>query len=90
MYRLHIPDNEAMVFAFFFDDSKSFWMKNTPTNITIVYLDKDFNILAKHHMFANSLSKISSPFNTRYAIELGEHINLEKVTNIKIEKITFL
>ncbi len=39
MYRHNIPDTVGMLFVFPAEDYRSFWMKNTPSSLDIIYVD---------------------------------------------------
>lgn len=45
MNRLHLPDNFGMLFIFEKSDRHSFWMKNTPLSLDIIFLDETFKVV---------------------------------------------
>ena len=57
MYRENIPENQGMLFIFEKDDYQSFWMKNTPTALDIIFINSDLEIV--------TIAKDTKPYNTR-------------------------
>jgi uncharacterized membrane protein (UPF0127 family) len=72
MERRSIPDGTGMIFIFGRDQQMSFWMKNTPTALSIAYIDAKFVIREIHDMTPLSLAPISSATSLRYALEVPQ------------------
>ncbi len=50
MFRDDVPENYCMLFRFNDNEVRSFWMKNCEFPIIVVFLDKDWKIVAIHRM----------------------------------------
>lgn len=70
MNRKNIPDGTGMLFIFEQDQILRFWMKNTPTALSIAYLDSSGKIRNIFDMKPYSLEGISSTVSVRYALEV--------------------
>jgi len=72
MNRKNIPDGTGMLFVFERDQILSFWMKNTPTPLSIAYLDSEGVIKNIYDMKPFSLEPIKSTVSCRYALEVPQ------------------
>jgi hypothetical protein len=72
MERKSIPDGTGMIFVFASDRILSFWMKNTPTPLSIAYIDKSGKIRDIFDMKPYSLSEVVSTVSVRYALEVPQ------------------
>lgn len=72
MERREIPDGTGMLFVFDRDQRLSFWMKNTPTPLSIAYIDSQGTIRDIFNMTPYSLSNIESTVSVRYALEVPQ------------------
>lgn len=93
MNRKKIPDGTGMIFVFEKDQPLSFWMKNTPTALSIAYIDRTGTIRDIFDMKPFSLELISSTCSVRYALEVpkgwfeknnikvGDKIRLDSLMN---------
>lgn len=70
MERKKIPDGTGMIFVFDHDQVLSFWMKNTPTPLSIAYIDKNGVIRDILDMTPFSLATVQSSCSVRYALEV--------------------
>ena len=70
MNRKKIPDGTGMLFVFDYDQVLSFWMKNTPTALSIAYITSDGYIKDIFDMKPFSLSSVVSTGYVRYALEV--------------------
>ena len=59
-----------MLFVFEYDQILSFWMKNTPTALSIAYITSDGYIKNIFDMQPFSLSSVVSTGYVRYALEV--------------------
>ena len=93
MNRKNIPDGTGMLFIFKDDRIASFWMKNTPTPLSIAYIDYSGKIKDIFDMTPFSLATIVSTGYVRYAlevpqgwfskngIEIGDYLDLSPLKN---------
>ncbi len=72
MNRKKIPEGTGMLFVFKTDQFLHFWMKNTPTALSIAYIDSNGYIRNIFDMEPLSLSTISSTVSVRYALEVPQ------------------
>lgn len=72
MFRKKIPDGTGMLFIFSDDIVLSFWMKNTPTALSIAYIDYAGRIREIHDMKPQSLASTVSSVSVRYALEVPQ------------------
>lgn len=89
MNRKKIPDGTGMLFVFEYDQVLQFWMKNTPTPLSIAYIDSTGTIKDIFNMTPFSLADVTSTCSVRYALEVpkgwyaknnitaGDKINLQ-------------
>ena len=70
MFRKKIPDGTGMLFIFEEDDVRHFWMKNTPTALSIAYIDRNGIIRDILDMVPYSTDAVSSTTSVRYALEV--------------------
>ena len=72
MNRKNIPEGTGMLFVFENDQILSFWMKNTPTPLSIAYIDSKGKIIDIYDMTPYSLSSVTSTRSVRYALEVPQ------------------
>lgn len=72
MERRHIPDGTGMLFVFENDQILSFWMKNTPTPLSIAFISSDGRIKDLFDMTPYSLAPVQSSGYARYALEVPQ------------------
>ncbi len=72
MNRKNIPDGTGMLFIFTEDKIASFWMKDTPTPLSIAYIDYSGKIKDIFDMTPFSLATIVSTGYVRYALEVPQ------------------
>lgn len=72
MNRKKIPDGTGMLFVFEKDQILSFWMKNTPSPLSIAYIDSEGVIKNIYDMKPYSLEPIVSTVSCRYALEVPQ------------------
>ena len=72
MFRKDIPEGTGMLFIFEREQFLSFWMKNTPTPLSIAYIDSDGIIKDIFDMQPLSLETITSTTKARYALEVPQ------------------
>ena len=72
MERKNIPDGTGMLFVFEYDQILSFWMKNTPTPLSIAFITKDGKIKDIFDMQPFSLASKTSTGYVRYALEVPQ------------------
>ena len=72
MERTSIPAGTGMLFVFDRDQILSFWMKNTPTPLSIAYIDSSGRIRNIFDMTPYSLASVVSTTSCRYALEVPQ------------------
>ena len=72
MFRKDIPDGTGMLFVFEKEQLLAFWMKNTPTPLSIAYIDSNGIIRDIFDMQPFSLETIASTTKARYALEVPQ------------------
>ena len=72
MERKNIPDGTGMLFIFEYDQLLSFWMKNTPTPLSIAFITKDGKIKDIFDMQPFSTASKTSTGYVRYALEVPQ------------------
>lgn len=72
MERKNIPDGTGMLFVFEYDQILSFWMKNTPTPLSIAFITKDGKIKDIFDMQPFSTASKTSTAYVRYALEVPQ------------------
>lgn len=72
MERTSIPAGTGMLFVFERDQILSFWMKNTPTPLSIAYIDSRGVIRDIFDMTPFSLANVTSTRSVRYALEVPQ------------------
>ena len=72
MFRKHIPEGTGMLFVFENDQILRFWMKNTPTPLSIAFITKEGKIRDIFDMTPYSLSNTVSTGYVRYALEVPQ------------------
>ncbi|GMO49138.1 MAG: hypothetical protein Pg6C_11790 [Treponemataceae bacterium] len=72
MERKNIPDGTGMLFIFERDQILNFWMKNTPSPLSIAYIDSRGIIRDIFDMTPFSLQSVTSTVSVRYALEVPQ------------------
>lgn len=72
MNRKHIPDGTGMLFVFDSDQILRFWMKNTPTPLSIAYITGGGKIRDIFDMTPYSLADVTSSGYVKYALEVPQ------------------
>ena len=70
MFREKIPEGTGMLFVFQRDERLAFWMKNTPSPLSIAYISSSGEIRAIFDMEPFNEKSVVSPFSVRYALEV--------------------
>lgn len=72
MFRKKIPDGTGMLFVYHDDSALSFWMKNTPSPLSIAYIDYKGQIKDIFDMQPYNLNSVTSSGFVRYALEVPQ------------------
>lgn len=72
MERKNIPDGTGMLFVFEYDQILDFWMKNTPSPLSIAYISSNGTIKDILDMEPFSLADVRSSGYVRYALEVPQ------------------
>jgi uncharacterized membrane protein (UPF0127 family) len=92
MYRRNIPDTVGMLFVFPEEDYHSFWMKNTPSPLDILYVD-GFGKIVRIYENTEPYSEESIPSGelAQYVVEVkGGFCSVHHITtNHRIEFVRF-
>jgi len=70
MFRRVMPDDRGMLFVFEQARQVSFWMKNTPMPLDLVFIDESGVVRAVRKGVPFSEAKISAPAQVRFVLEL--------------------
>ena len=72
MGREHIPEGTGMLFIFKRDEKLSFWMKHTPTPLSIAFINSNGEIREIRNMTPFSRESVNSSEPVRYALEVPQ------------------
>jgi uncharacterized membrane protein (UPF0127 family) len=72
MGRRDLGPRDGMIFVFDRDDHLAFWMKDTPSALSIAFISAGGKILQIADMKPFSLSVIQSRLSARYALEMRQ------------------
>ncbi|MEL3909311.1 MAG: DUF192 domain-containing protein [Treponemataceae bacterium] len=72
MWRKNIPEGTGMLFVFDTEEKLSFWMKDTPTALSIAYIDKAGYIKEIYELTPFSKESVKSSFSCLYALEVPQ------------------
>ncbi|MEX0685985.1 MAG: DUF192 domain-containing protein [Balneolales bacterium] len=68
----NLPSNAGMIFIFNNEQPRSFWMKNTPLPLDIIYINRDREIVKIHHNTVPfSERQIPSGEPAQYVVEVN-------------------
>lgn len=70
MGRTDLTDERAMLFVFPDEQTRTFWMKDTPTPLSIAYINKQGIIKEIRDMEPFSLAPVASRHSVTYALEV--------------------
>ncbi len=89
-----LPDNSGMLFIFDNDQSRSFWMANTPLPLDIIFVNSEFEIVRIHrNTQPYSQESIQSEAPARFVVEVNAGYTLEhdirEGMSIAIEGVDF-
>jgi uncharacterized membrane protein (UPF0127 family) len=72
MYRRDLPADHGMLFIFPFERVNSFWMKNTPLPLDMIFIDSARKIVGiVHEAVPFSLDGRSVPVPSQYVLEIN-------------------
>ncbi len=70
MYRTHMPPQEGMLFVFPREEKRSFWMRNTPLELDIIFIGNDHTVVGiVERATPNSTHNRSVDALSRYVLE---------------------
>lgn len=72
MGRTDLTDQMAMLFVFPDEGNRIFWMKDTPTPLSIAYINKQGQVKEILDMEAFSLAPVPSRYSVPYALEVKQ------------------
>lgn len=95
MYRPSMQENRGMLFVFTDTKPRSFWMKNTPISLDIVFIDDQKTIVAiqanttpfseqslpSHDKAAKYVLEVNAGFMARYGFKEGDKIDFNRLNN---------
>lgn len=91
MFRRDIGADEGMLFVFPDVAPRSFWMKDTPTPLSIAYIAPSGEILEIYDMEPLSRTPVRSRYAAKYALEVNqgrfEELGIESGTMIDVEAL---
>ena len=72
MWRSELADDAGMLFVFTDDQKRTFWMKNTPISLDILFIDRDLRVVSiARSTEPYSLARIPSGKPARYVLEVA-------------------
>ena len=71
MFRAKMAKNEGMLFVFTQLGYHAMWMRNTPINLSVAYMDDSGKILSTHEMEAFTEISHQAAGPARYALEMN-------------------
>ncbi|MCC5920495.1 MAG: DUF192 domain-containing protein [Cyclobacteriaceae bacterium] len=90
MYRDHLPDDGGMIFFFENEGLRSFWMKNTPLSLDIIYVNADKEIVKIHKgtqpyaersypsgKKAKYVVEVKGGFSDKHGVKEGDFIQID-------------
>ncbi len=72
MYRNELPAFSGMLFIFPQEGPRSFWMKNTPLPLDIIYINADFTIV---HIAENTTPYSTAPIPSKHPAKYVLEVN---------------
>jgi uncharacterized protein len=72
MFRTRLGESSGMIFVFPREQRISMWMKNTPTALSVAFIDADGRILNIENMQPHSEQSHSSSGPARFALEMNQ------------------
>jgi uncharacterized membrane protein (UPF0127 family) len=70
MHRIHMPPQEGMLFVFPQEEKRSFWMRNTPLELDMIFIGNDHRVVGIVERAApNSTTNRSVDALSRYVLE---------------------
>ena len=89
MFREDLSEGQGMVFVFQKEARQSFWMKNTPLSLDILFFDAEGQFINGHyHTVPFSKDSLRSDRPTQYAIEIlageAKRLGLNEKTILKL------
>jgi len=92
-YRNELADDQGMLFLFRFETVQSFWMKNTPLSLDMIFIGSDFKIVGIIHQavpFSTASLSVSAPsqfvleikggLSRLSGIEAGDRVRFEGIS----------
>ena len=71
MNRYHLGSGEGMLFVWQGEDYRSFWMKNTPISLDILFFSSELTLVSRHeNTVPFSKKRLPSGKPARYVVEL--------------------
>jgi uncharacterized protein len=72
MYITYLPENEGMLFVFPKSEKQTFWMKNTPLPLDLIFIDDKFNVVGiVDNATPFSEKRLSVDEKSKYIIEIN-------------------
>jgi uncharacterized membrane protein (UPF0127 family) len=97
MYRTHLDPDHGMVFLFDAETDRSFWMKNTPLPLDMIFISRDGHIVGIHpnaEPFALKTIGVGAPsqvvlevnggFAAAHALAAGDRVTYRNISSTKI------
>ena len=92
MNRLYLPQNQGMIFIFPQAMTHCMWMKNTPLDLSVAFIDDLGRIINIEQMQANTTNAHCAKMPARYALEMkaGFFKNRNIIPRMKINGLNKL
>lgn len=95
MYRTAMKENRGMFFVFPYEGPQSFWMKNTPLALDMLFINKRFEIVKIHENTApystqsypsdrpaTYVLEVNAGYCGKYGIEQGDKVAVQRIPTL--------
>jgi hypothetical protein len=97
MYRTHLDPDRGMLFLFEEEKRHSFWMKNTPIPLDLIFIDRDRRIVGIHENAepfslvpidvgepSRSVLEVNGGFAAAHRLAVGDRVTYHDISSTKL------
>jgi uncharacterized membrane protein (UPF0127 family) len=97
MYRTHLDPDQGMIFLFEGESSHSFWMKNTPLPLDMIFISKDGRIVGIHENAepfslkpidvgapSHAVLEVNGGFAAAHGLRVGDQATYRNIASAKL------